>query len=299
MLDSTKGNLSFSAKVLRQVMEQVANPTAVCTLHVSDAPNEKVIYFVNGGVRLLSVGERKGEEIESYLLRTGVLGFNTLHEVLEHCRGICRPGVTTAEINAEAERLIQKVEGAVPLFKNYPASGGAAAPFPAVTCISVNEEVVHGIPSSRTIREGDVVSIDFGVRIEGWCGDAATTVMVEPVTARCRRLCEVTEHVLQIAIENIRPGRTWSSIAKKMERYAETAGLSVVKEFVGHGIGRELHEEPKLPNYVSRELLHDDIELQPGMVLITGSIVRGIPVSRGDHVQVEFTRIGDVSLRFA
>ena len=190
-----------------------------------------------------------------------------VHEVLGHCREICRPGVETKDIDAEAERLIQKVEGAIPLFKNYPASDGVTAPFPAVTCISVNEEVVHGIPSARIIQEGDLVSIDFGVRIDGWCGDSATTVMVEPVTARHRRLCEVTEHVLQIAIENIQPGRLWSRIARQMQRYAEVSGLGVVEKFTGHGIGRELHEEPKLPNYVNLELLRNDIELQPGMVI--------------------------------
>ncbi|MBI1372893.1 MAG: type I methionyl aminopeptidase [Phycisphaera sp.] len=202
------------------------------------------------------------EQIEK-MRRAGGL----VHEALRRCRAACRPGVTTAEINAEAQRVIDETPGAVGLFKNYPAPSPRTPAFPAVTCISINEEVVHGIPGDRVIREGDLVSVDCGIRIDGWCGDSATTIMVGNVSAEDRRLCEVTEHVLRIAIENIRPGRRWSQVAQRMQDYAERAGMGVVRDFVGHGIGQSMHESPKVPNFVSDDLLRHDILLKPGLVL--------------------------------
>jgi methionyl aminopeptidase len=206
-----------------------------------------------------------------------------VYKTLARCHEVCRPGVTTAEINAQAERILDEC-GGEPLFKNYPGSSPRVDPFPASTCISVNEQVVHGIPGTREIRDGDIVSIDFGVKIDGWCADSATTVLVGRVHRDVRRLCEVTRHVLDIAIENIRPGVRWSQIARRMERYARQAKLGIVKEFVGHGIGQSLHEEPKIPNFVSRELLRDDIELAPGLVIavepmccLGGDAVRVLP----------------------
>jgi len=134
-------------------------------------------------------------------------------------------------------------------------------------CISVNEQVVHGIAGDRVIEDGDIVSVDCGVAKDDWCGDAATTILVGGVGPKVRRLCEVTEHVLMLAIENIRPGRKWSQIARLMQNYAQQAGMSVVREYVGHGIGKKMHEEPKIPNYVSEYLRRNDIELREGMVL--------------------------------
>ena len=189
-----------------------------------------------------------------------------VHQALRRCREACTPGATTAEIDAAAERVLADHPGAEGLFKWYPTYHEGEG-FPAVTCISVNEEVVHGIPGQRVIQEGDVVSVDFGVRYKGWCGDSATTIMVGKVSPDRQRLCEVTEHVLHIAIENIRPGRRWSRIAAMMQRYAEQAGMGVIRDYVGHGIGRSMHEEPKVPNFASRELMRHDIELVPGMVL--------------------------------
>lgn len=189
-----------------------------------------------------------------------------VHKALEACRAACKPGVTTADINDVAEQVVRD-SGGLGLFKNYPTYRPGEG-FPACACISVNEEVVHGIPSKRrVIRDGDIVSVDFGVRIDGWCGDSATTVLVGNVAPDVRKMCETTEHILTIAIENIRPGLRWSAIARRMENYARSAGLGVVREFVGHGIGTKLHEEPKVPNYVSRELTRNDIELRPGLVL--------------------------------
>ena len=189
-----------------------------------------------------------------------------VYEALRRCREACHAGVTTAAINAEAEQVIASASGATGLFLNYPNPSGGPV-FPAVTCISLNEQIVHGIPGSRVVKDGDLVSIDVGIRLNGWCADSATTVMVGAVSKDRRRLCEVTQHVLQIAVENMRPGVRWSSIAEKMQKYAERAGLGIIKDFVGHGIGRDLHEEPKVPNFVSRELQRNDIELKPGVVL--------------------------------
>ena len=189
-----------------------------------------------------------------------------VHEALRRCREACQVGTTTAEIDAAAESVLDEC-GGIPLFKNYPASSPGGEPFPASTCISVNEEVVHGIPGDRKIKDGDIVSIDFGVKIDGWCGDSATTILVGNVPEPVRRLCEVTEHVLTIAMENIRPGRRWSQVARQMETYASRAKFGIVREFVGHGIGQKLHEEPKVPNFVSRDLLRHDIELTPGLVI--------------------------------
>jgi methionyl aminopeptidase len=187
-----------------------------------------------------------------------------VHRTLEHCRQLCQPGMTTRQIDEEAYRVFTAA-GGKGLFKNYP---GTKSPFPANLCISVNEEVVHGIPGDRVLREGDAVGIDCGVELGGWCGDSAITVMVGQVRPDVRRLCEVTEHVLLLAIENIRPGRMWSQIARLMQGYAERSGLSVVRDFVGHGIGQKMHEEPRgVPNFFSREFLQHDILLREGMVL--------------------------------
>lgn len=188
-----------------------------------------------------------------------------VHRVLERCREMCVPGTTTREIDDEAYRIFS-ADGATGLFKNYPTYKPGEG-FPANLCISVNEEVVHGIASDRVIQNGDIVGIDCGVAVDGWCGDSATTVMVGDVAPETESLCEVTQEVLQLAIENVRPGRRWSQVARVMQNHAEQSGMSVVREFVGHGIGRNMHEQPQVPNFVSRSLLRNDIELREGLVL--------------------------------
>ena len=185
-----------------------------------------------------------------------------VQQVHQRCREICKPGVTTREIDDEGCRVYTEA-GAKGLFKGYPGP----TPFPANLCISVNEEVVHGIAGDRVIKDGDIVGVDCGVQFDGWCGDAATTIMVGDVDPETRKLCEVTERVLGIAIENVRPGRKWSQVAKLMQDYAESQGMSVVRQFVGHGIGSKMHEPPQVPNFVSPELLRNDIELREGVVL--------------------------------
>jgi len=185
-----------------------------------------------------------------------------VRKVHDLCREICQPGITTRQIDQAGGELI-KAEGGKGLFKGYPGP----TPFPANLCISINQEVVHGIAGNRVIKDGDIVSIDCGVQVDGWCGDAATTLMVGNVGERKRRLCEVTSHVLELAIENVKPGRKWSQVAKLMENYACQAGMGVVKDYVGHGIGRNMHEDPKMPNFVNKDLLRNDIELREGMTL--------------------------------
>ena len=186
-----------------------------------------------------------------------------VHQVLADLAQMARPGVTTAELDRQAERMCRQ-QGAQCLFKGVPGPGG---PFPGNICCSINEQVVHGIPGPRSIAAGDLVSLDFGVRLRGYCGDAATTLEIGPVDADRRRLVETTRRALEIAVETAGPGVRWSQVAGAMQKCAEDEGFGVVRQFVGHGIGTEMHEDPKLPNFVSPGLLRNDIVLRKGMVL--------------------------------
>lgn len=152
-----------------------------------------------------------------------------------------RPGVTTAELDRFAEEFIRQ-RGGVPSFKGYRG-------YPASICTSVNEQVVHGIPAGRKLREGDILSVDVGVWLEGYHGDGARTFPVGEVDEGARRLLEVTERALFAGIEQARPGNRVSDIGHAIQQVVEAAGFSVVREFVGHGIGREMHEDPQVPNY--------------------------------------------------
>jgi methionyl aminopeptidase len=183
-------------------------------------------------------------------------------EALRLCRSMIHPGVRTLDIDQEVERLYARY-GALPLFKGYPGR----VPFPAVTCISLNEQVVHGIPGSRVIREGDLVKVDTACKLNGWCADAAITVIVGKVRPEWRRLVQVAEQVLQIAITEMGRRKWWSEVALCMQQHAETAGFSVVQQYVGHGIGRIMHENPQVPNYVNRDVKKHDFRLEPGLVL--------------------------------
>jgi methionyl aminopeptidase len=176
-----------------------------------------------------------------------------------------QPGVTTAALNATAARLIAEA-GATALFLGV-RNPQARFPFPASICCSVNEAVVHGIPNERPLAEGDIVSIDCGVRLHGYCGDAARTFAVGRIPARTAELLDVTRGALELAIREIRPGIRWSRVARQMQRFVEAHEFGVVREFVGHGIGREMHEEPKIPNYWGRGPGETDFELVPGMTL--------------------------------
>jgi methionyl aminopeptidase len=162
-------------------------------------------------------------------------------DVLAELRGIVAPGVTTAELDAVAEKRV-RAAGGVPAFKGYHG-------FPATLCISVNEEVIHGIPGPRALREADIVSIDLGVVLGGFYGDAAVTVPVGRIDDGAAELLRVTEEALYLGIERARSGGRVSDIGHAVQRHVEAHGFSVVREFVGHGVGHSLHEEPQVPNF--------------------------------------------------
>ena len=190
-----------------------------------------------------------------------------VREVHDLCRGMCTPGTTTRQIDEAAAELINS-RGAKNLFLHYPSYDAKdKASFPANLCISVNDVVVHGIANDVPLKEGDVVGVDCGVQIDGWCGDAATTIPVGNIEPRVQALLDTTQEVLQIAVDHMRPGRRWSQIARLMQNHAEARGYGVVRNFVGHGIGDTMHQDPKVPNFVDRNLLKNDIHLRPGMTL--------------------------------
>ncbi|HSW46361.1 MAG TPA: type I methionyl aminopeptidase [Phycisphaerae bacterium] len=213
-----------------------------------------------------TAGLKRSEEIEA-MRQAG----RVVHQVLERVGQMVRPGVTTVELNAEAERMIAAA-GAEPLFKGV-ESRQAAFPFPSALCTSVDEQVVHGVPDGKPLVEGSVVSVDCGVRLHGYCGDAAMTFPVGRISPEAERLLAVTREALEIAIGRMRPKRWWSEIAGAMQAHVEAAGFSMVREFVGHGIGQMMHEEPKVPNYVDPREHRLDFVLLPGMVLAVEPMV--------------------------
>ena len=192
-------------------------------------------------------------------------------EALRLCRDMVKPGVRTVEINKAVEALFDR-HSATPLFKGYPGQD-PKFPFPAVTCISLNEQVVHGIPGAREIRDGDLVKIDTACKLNGWCADAAITVMAGVCRPERRRLVEVSDQILQIAVDEFGKRRWWSEVAGRMQRHAEAHGYSMVEQYVGHGIGRIMHENPQVPNYVGRDIRKFDFKLEPGMVLAVEPMV--------------------------
>jgi methionyl aminopeptidase len=182
-------------------------------------------------------------------------------DILVQVRERVKPGVDTAELDALAEELTL-ARGARPAFKGYAVAGRV---FPASICISINDEVVHGIPSGRRVlRAGDIVGLDFGVCYQGYYGDAAMTVPVGQVTQEATRLMDVTRAALAAGIEAARPGAHVGDISGAIQDTAERAGYSLVREFVGHGIGRSLHEDPQVPNYRTGAR---GVRLQEGLVL--------------------------------
>jgi methionyl aminopeptidase len=185
-------------------------------------------------------------------------------KILDELRGMVRPGVTTLDLEVVAERMIADA-GAKPAFKGYyvPAAGSK---FPFVLCTSVNDEVVHGMPSEkRILKSGDIVSIDTGVQLEGYFGDSAVTVPVGEVSEAVVKLLEVTRTSLELAIEQMRVGNRLFDVCGAVERHVTSNGFTIVREYVGHGIGTSLHEEPQVPNYVDRR--NENPRLKEGMVL--------------------------------
>jgi methionyl aminopeptidase len=184
-------------------------------------------------------------------------------EALRLCREMARPGTRTSEIDRAVEALFTKYN-ATPLFKGYP---GQKVPFPASTCISINEQVVHGIPGPLVVKEGDLVKIDTACKLNGWCADAAVTIPVGEIRPEWKRLLKVAQEVLQIAGVELSRRRWWSEVALCMEQHVKRNGFSVVTQYVGHGIGRIMHEDPQVPNFVNREVRKHDFRLEEGLVL--------------------------------
>lgn len=184
-------------------------------------------------------------------------------EILALLASKVRPGITTLELDKIARLELRKWR-AESSFLNYPSPNGGPL-FPATICASLNDEVVHGIPDRRhVLREGDILSIDFGVKYKGYHGDSALTVPVGKVSPTARRLLDVTREALQRGIEAAVPGNRVGDISWAVQRYVESHGFSVVRQYVGHGIGREMHEDPQIPNWGEP---HQGAKLRAGMAL--------------------------------
>lgn len=191
--------------------------------------------------------------------------------MLDMLAGLVKPGITTRALDEAARRYLSE-QGAAPAFLGYRG-------FPASICVSVNEEVVHGIPGTRRIREGDVVSLDAGAVVSGYYADAAITVTVGSIDPAARRLVETTQQALAMGIRKATVGNRLSDISHAVQQVAEQAGFGVVRDFVGHGIGRAMHEEPPIPNFGEP---HRGPRLQVGMVLAIEPMITG----GGPDVQV-------------
>lgn len=184
-------------------------------------------------------------------------GGRILIDVMAHLQKMVKPGVSTLEVDREVEELIA-ARGARPAFKGYRG-------FPATVCTSINEEVVHGIPSAgRRVKEGDIISLDLGCVVDGYYADCAVTLAVGEVAPRVQGLLDTTRESLYKAIAECRPGRRLGDVSYAVQRHVEGRGFSVIRAFVGHGIGRELHEDPQIPNVGEP---NRGPELRPGMVL--------------------------------
>src|SRR5579859_1188693 len=190
-------------------------------------------------------------------------------QALTICRTMCKPGVKTLEIDQAVDAMYAR-HGAQPLFKGYP---GPKSPFPASTCISFNEQVVHGIPGPRVIREGDLVKIDTACKLNGWCADAATTIIVGEVRPEWRRLVKVTQDVLEIARVELGRRKWWTEVAERMQSHVEQSGFCMVTQYVGHGIGRKMHENPQVANFVNKEVRKHNFRLEPGLVIAVEPMV--------------------------
>jgi methionyl aminopeptidase len=189
-----------------------------------------------------------------------------VHAALRAAAEACVEGATTHDVAHAASRAIACL-GGEPLFRNYPANRPGEG-FPADACVSVSDELVHGVPGERVLCDGDLVKIDCGVRRHGWCADAAIAVGVGCLEADAAALADASRMVLDAAIDAIRPGRRWSEVAIVMQTIAEQAGYGVVRDFLGHGIGRSLHEQPPAPAFATDDFrLRHDFVLQSGLVL--------------------------------
>ncbi|MDQ2865846.1 MAG: type I methionyl aminopeptidase, partial [Candidatus Eremiobacteraeota bacterium] len=194
---------------------------------------------------------KSAREIET-MRRSGKITSKVLTDLMH----AARPGVTTGTLDEMAERSIRDL-GGVPTFKGYHG-------YKASICTSVNEQVVHGIPGGYVLRDGDLLSVDIGTTLEGYVSDSAVTVAIGNVSSGARRLLDVTQECLMLGIAQMRKGRRLGDIGAAVQKHAEAAGFGIVRELVGHGVGREMHEEPQVPNYGTAGA---GIVLRPGLVI--------------------------------
>lgn len=220
----------------------------------------------------MAIAYRSKTEIES--IRRAA---RAVQEILTLLRAAVRPGITTGELDALASDELAR-RGATSNFKGYRPIR-SMPPFPGVICSSVNDEIVHGIPGKRVLHEGEIITIDFGAVVDGWHGDSAITVPVGTVTPEAQHLLDVTQEALRRGIAQSRAGNRVLDIARAVQSYVEDEGFSVVREYAGHGIGRALHEDPWVPNYVERG--QPNPLLRPGMVIcIEPMVSAGQPETR-------------------
>lgn len=191
----------------------------------------------------MTIQLKSKEEIET-LRRANMIVF----EVLETLTEMIVPGVTTRELDRKAGELTKK-RGAISAFLGYPSNAPDVPPFPGVICASVNEQIVHGIPNDTPLKEGDVLSVDYGCQLDGFFGDSARTIPVGTIRPEVQRLLEVTEQALEDAIRQCQVGNRIGDISHAVQEQVENNGFGVVREFVGHGIGRNMHEPPHVPNF--------------------------------------------------
>ncbi len=214
-------------------------------------------------------------------------------EVLQELKARVAPDVTTLELDAIAEELTLKKK-AVPAFKGYSVGGRV---YPRCLCASINEEIVHGIPSHRPLREGDIIGLDYGVIYDGFYGDSAITVGIGKVSEEAKRLMDVTEQSLYRGIQELQEGKRLGDLGSAVQRFAESAGFSVVRAFVGHGIGKKLHEEPPVPNYGEPDR---GLRLKEGMVLAIEPMVNagGYEVEIKEDGWTAVTKDGSLAAHF-
>ncbi|MEW5956757.1 MAG: type I methionyl aminopeptidase [Chloroflexota bacterium] len=206
------------------------------------------------------------EEIE-LMRRAGRIVALALAELRRHIR----PGVTTADLDKIAEDILKRYD-ATPVFKGYPNQREGLPPFPAAITTSINEELVHGIPSKeRVLRDGDIISVDCGANYKGWVGDAATTIPVGRISAEAQGLLKVTEQALYVGLAEGRFGNHSEDISAAIQEYVEPHGFSIVREYTGHGVGRNMHEDPQVPNFGQRGR---GVRLKPGMTIALEPMVQ-------------------------
>jgi len=221
-------------------------------------------------------------------------------EVLDVVGREAAPGVTTLELDRIAEDLVRR-RGGRPVFKGYPHSRlGKRLPFPGTICASINDEVVHGVPSGTRLRAGDILSVDVGVDVDKYKADAAVTVPVGKVSGVARRLVDVCRESLARAVDAARSGATLDDVSRAVQEYVEGEGFSVVRDYTGHGIGRELHEEPKIPNFVEPGSPGASIILRPGMTLAIEPMVNqgGYATKESANKWTVITADGKLSAHF-